>query len=103
MQVELKKIHVLSIVASALTVVLLVVGVVGGLFTFIFFPEPAVAERLSQAFQRNLAAAVFALAYTAATILFLAIIALLYNLLVGLGLPLVKVVLASPPEQEKGE
>ncbi|MBI4668984.1 MAG: hypothetical protein HY747_07335 [Elusimicrobia bacterium] len=102
MQVELKRVKVLSVVLSALPVVLLIIGVIGGLFTFIFFPDPAMARRLPQIYQKNVAAGVFALAYTLATIIFLSIIALLYNLLTSLGLPGVKVVLTSS-EQEPSE
>ncbi|MBI4369230.1 MAG: hypothetical protein HY547_03260 [Elusimicrobia bacterium] len=102
MQVELKKIKVLSLLVSALPVLLLIIGVVGGLFTFILLPDPGVASRLPQILQRNMAAGVFALAYTAATILFLVIVALLYNLLVSLGLPGVKVIFAAPSEEGAG-
>ncbi len=102
MQVELKKIQLGSLIKSVLPLVLLTIGVVGGLFTFILFPDQSLAARLPQMFQRNIAAGVFALAYTAATILFLVIVALLYNILISLGLPGVKVVLASPPETPGG-
>ncbi|MBI2071265.1 MAG: hypothetical protein HYT79_11785 [Elusimicrobia bacterium] len=100
MQVELKKVQVLSLVMSALPVLLLIVGIVGGLFTFIFFPDPAIADRLPQVYQKNVAAAVFALAYSLATVLFLVVVALLYNILVSLGLPGVKVVLSSEQERD---
>ena len=101
MQVELRKIRVKSLVLSGLPILLLVVGVVAGLFTFILFPDPEVAARLSETYQRNVAAGVFALAYTVATVLFLVIVALLYNALVGFGLPGVKVDLASLEAEEE--
>lgn len=101
MQVELKRVNVGSLFISALPILLLIIGIVGGFFTFILFPEPTLAQNLPEAFQKNLAAGVFALAYTAATILFLAVVGLLYNILVHVGLPGVKVVLSS--SGQKGE
>ncbi|MEK6544367.1 MAG: hypothetical protein AABZ44_08045 [Elusimicrobiota bacterium] len=95
MQVELKKVKVMSLLLSALPVMLLIIGIVGGLFTFIVFPDPGVASRLPAAFQKNVAAGVFALAYSAAMLLFVIIVALLYNVLISLGLPGVKFVLGS--------
>lgn len=101
MQVELKRVRVASLVFSGLPVVMLVIGVVAGLFTFILFPDPDVAARLSESYQRNVAAGVFALAYTLATVLFLVIIALLYNALTGFGLPGIKIDLASHETAEE--
>lgn len=101
MQVELKKIRASSMILSAIPVVMLVIGVVAGLMTFILFPEQEVAARLPELSQRNVAAAVFALAYTLATVLFLAIVALLYNLLTGMGMPGIRVDLASEEAAEE--
>ncbi|MBI4063303.1 MAG: hypothetical protein HY401_03260 [Elusimicrobia bacterium] len=103
MKVELKKISVMSLVASAVPVLLLVFGVLGGLFTFIIAPDQSIAERLPEIYQKNVAAGVFALGYTAATLLVLVIVALLYNVLVNLGLPGVKFFLASQEEKSGNE
>ncbi|MCX5783433.1 MAG: hypothetical protein NTW04_03210 [Elusimicrobia bacterium] len=61
MKLEIKSIQPLSIIFSAVPAVLFVIGLLGGLVGFVFFPNPDIApQALSGKF---LAVGVFSLAY----------------------------------------
>lgn len=98
MQVELKKIKVWSLLLSALPLAMLFIAIGAGLVIFIFWPDPMLLERF-EPWQRRVAAAAFSLIWTLFWIAIFMIIAFIYNLLVGFGLPGLKVVLSSPESE----
>ncbi|MFC1522100.1 hypothetical protein ACFL6Y_06800 [Elusimicrobiota bacterium] len=99
MEVELKKIRILSIIKSALPFIFMFIGVLGGVFTFIIMPDPLLSKQMVTG-QRYVAAGVFALAYTLFMLLALLLFSFLYNLLVRVGFPGLKVEFASHDSEQ---
>lgn len=102
MQVELKKIKVWSLLFSALPLALLFVAVGAGLVIFILWPDPTLLERF-EPWQRKVAAGAFSLIWTLFWIALFMIVAGIYNLLVGWGLPGLKVNFVEAQAEDKQE
>lgn len=81
MKLEIKNVSMASLVISSVPLVVLIVGVLGGLVTYVFVPNPQIEPMRAGA--KLLSIGIFSLMYTVLVSSLLVFLAFLYNLLTG--------------------
>lgn len=81
MKLEIKNVSMASLVISSVPLVVLIVGVLGGLVTYVFVPNPQIEPMRAGA--KLLSIGIFSLMYTVLVSSLLVFLGFLYNLLTG--------------------
>jgi hypothetical protein len=81
MKLEIKNVSMASLVISSVPLVVLLVGVLGGLVTYVFVPNPQIEPMRAGA--KLLSIGIFSLMYTVLVSSLLVLLGFLYNLLTG--------------------